>query len=193
MAKARYCYLEPEYPQRVIMVMAYIEDSKKHIFYPMDLVYKNKSEAVAQVKLIHENLSRKGVTVDAAVLYELKLSQKINLTQDCWEGENKEKNGYWRYKRYITMMGQPGLYEILILPRNWDAKRKIWQLAVSIPFYRGGEIGFIEQFIKYSRDVVDIRAKSCATYTLEKSYRFSREDNELKQAEMLMEPNSEVN
>jgi hypothetical protein len=193
MAKAKYCYLEPEFPERAIMVMAYIEDTKKHIFYPMDLVFKNKSEAVAQVKLIHENLSRKGVSVDAAVLYELKLSQKINLTKECWEGVNKEKDGYWRYKRYINMMSQPGLYEILILPRKWDAKRKKWQLAVSIPFYRGGEVSFIEQFIGYSRDVVDIRAKSCATYTIEKSYRFSRENNELKPAALLLEPTSEVN
>lgn len=193
MARAKYCYLEPDFPDRAIMVMAYMEDTRKHIFYPMDLIFKNKAEAIAQVKLIHQNLFQKGISVDAAVLYELKLNQKIELSKECWEGENKEKDGYWRYRRYLDMMSQPGLYEILILPRKWEVKRKKWQLAISVPFFRGGDGQRIEQFIRYSKDVVDIRAKYAATYSLEKAYRFNREKNVLRPVKMMVETTADAN
>jgi len=90
-------------------------------------------------------------------------------------------------------MSQPGLHEVLILPQKWEAPKKNWKLAVSIPFYRGEDEELIYRFIKYSRDVVDIRSKSAAIYTIGKAYRFWRETGELKPTKLLTEPNGEAN
>lgn len=193
MKAQKYCHLEPVFPVKAYLVMAYMEEGSRHIFYPLEYVFTSRSTAIAEIKLLHENLKTKGVRVDAAVVYEIHLDRKLGLSKECWEGKDKEKESFWRYRRFIKMMSQPGLHEVLILPQKWEAPKKNWKLAVSIPFYRGEDEELIYRFIKYSRDVVDIRSKSAAIYTIGKAYRFWRETGELKPTKLLTEPNGDAN
>ena len=172
--KKKFCFREVDfYKEGYIAVLLINGDDEKKFLYPMLTVYKDLKALVKEVKDFKKHFkNRKPDLVDVygALVIKIKFNRPSPLKKEFWETKSDMTlDNTYRMKQYLKMLndGQK-LYQIIVMPRHFEIKKKKWILTNLLPVLLSitdEELGKIA--VMSSGTEVDISAKNMGLYTIE--------------------------
>lgn len=172
--KNKFCFREVDfYKEGYIAVLLMNGNDEKKFLYPMLTVYKDLKALGKEVKDLKKHFkNRKPDPVDVygALVIKIKFKRLSPLKKEFWETKSDMTlDNTYRMKQYLKMLndGQK-LYQIMVMPRHYEIKKKKWILTNWLPVLLGitdEELGKIA--VMSSGTEVDISAKNMGLYTIE--------------------------
>ena len=176
--------MEPEWPETAYIAIMFIKTKKMQMVLPIDPIFATANQAKLGVERNEKLLKRKtGASIYGMVIMEMKLRKKIPLKKTYWQGEMQKRNNQREVMRFNEFMGNPKMYQFLILPRRYDDNLKEWVNCVARPFFISDDDTEIENFMMTSEDSVDEKATTAATYTQVRSWGMNWETKKIKEVE----------
>lgn len=177
--------MEVEYPETAYMIMMFLGKVGPEIVAPLDPIYETAKQGIMGLERNQKKIEKIDgkMKIIGATIIQMKFRKEIELKREYWTKSSNEN--LWRYKLFNNMdfMKNPKLYQYMVVPSHFDDKIKEWKLSVSNPFFISDDNDAIEKYILASNEGVDERAKSAATYTVEKMWGINWETKEVKEVE----------
>lgn len=176
----KYNYIEPNFPEIVTLLILFVyEDGKAQNIIPFSGVYENYKDATRIVKSIVKEAKKEDKIIgEYGILLKLKFAAKIPLLKKYWANPSVSYEPWDRVHHFVNILKNPSFYQILIVPR-WINEKGEQFLEATIPLKPEDAVS-IERFMLSSDQVVDIKAKSAAMYSINDTLRINWKTNKVE-------------
>ena len=178
MIDEKYCYLEPEFPRTLYLIISISHDTI--IENITDYLYPSYSLAVTfddpyyKIKSLEKAMQDAGdfVLSDLCLLVPLTYRSKFKLRREFWESDLPEQkiSQAQKFNSVMEAVEKYQLYKLLVTASTWNDQ---WIFIAGFSFYFDTPEKTIERFMLTSNLNVDERMKYCSFYTLGKSIVFN--------------------
>lgn len=181
----KYCYLEPDFPDKAFMVLLFLEDyltKEAKMLFPLDSLYQSLAEASESIANLADDFKpgkdKKGndlIVGSTALVLPISFSSFFPLKKKYWRDLGASKNTKVlsrsrteiddRFHAFIKATENPRLYILLVTPAYFEDEENKWYFSSSYPFNISVSDQEIEKFMCLSSQSVDERAKNAAIYS----------------------------
>lgn len=166
----KFCYLNPPFRRNLYIALVFTKTKDDfNLLYPMTETYNNIKELAKDVKIFRKELKTNSkATLYGTVVVSLKLHKKFLNKEEYWTSTKEpDINKNLRINSYLEMMkGIHAFYQVLIVPRQYNDKTKVWTFTNWMPISIASTDEQIDSLIKLSDQPVDIRAKYTGIYLI---------------------------
>jgi hypothetical protein len=167
MKSVKYCSLQPDFPRKASMLVLFTFARETAFPLPLELVSASLEELTAYarrgIRTVRNQYDQVKIQ-NIDILIPLVLSAKIPLKRQYWANPSVEFPYWDRVKAFLNLIDKPQLHQLLVTPRFYDARNKKWKFEAALPMLRNAGMPVVESFMLYSKQPVDMRAKSAAIY-----------------------------
>lgn len=169
MVNKKLCYLEPDFPETGYFVSMLIkqEITAKQLAYPQIAMFRSLDEVMSYLEIESRSLLKEKMVVDRAIVLKMKYYSRVPLIAKYWTETVGNLSRQQTAKAFTTMMKNPGLYRILVVPKKYHLKTKTFDYGVAYPFYISADNKPVEFYMYRSKEYVNPKAKSAAMYLVE--------------------------
>ena len=178
MIDEKYCYLEPEFPRTLYLIISISHDTIieniTDYFYPSYSLAVTFDDPYYQIKSLEKAMQDAGdfVLSDLCLLVPLTYRSKFKLRREFWESDLPEQkiSQAQKFNSVMEAVEKYQLYKLLVTASTWNDQ---WIFIAGFSFYFDTPEKTIERFMLTSNLNVDERMKYCSFYTLGKSFVFN--------------------
>jgi len=178
MIDEKYCYLEPDFPRTLYLIISISHDTVieniTDYFYPSYSLAVTLDDPYYQIKSLEKAMQDAGdfVLSDLCLLVPLTYRSKFKLRREFWESDLPEQkiSQAQKFNSVMEAVEKYQLYKLLVTASTWNDQ---WIFIAGFSFYFDTPEKTIERFMLTSNLNVDERIKYCSFYTLGKSIVFN--------------------
>ena len=178
MIDEKYCYLEPEFPRTLYLIISISHDTIieniTDYFYPSYSLAVTFDDPYYQIKSLEKAMQDAGdfVLSDLCLLVPLTYRSKFKLRREFWESDLPEQkiSQAQKFNSVMEAVEKYQLYKLLVTASTWNDQ---WIFIAGFSFYFDTPEKTIERFMLTSNLNIDERMKYCSFYTLGKRIVFN--------------------
>ena len=186
----KYCYIEPDFPKKIYIALAFIKTKESALLYPLFEIFYDLKKLSAKMKKLKKKVEKKNEDTDVygGMVLTLKYHHNFPLKKEYWQVPHSPNlNKDIRTMAFLEMFKDAyQFYWVLITPVFFDIKTKTWKFTSWLPVLITSTDKQIGALIKSSDQSVDYKAKSIGLYSVVKMQGLTIESGKLN------EPNERV-
>ncbi len=168
----KYCFHTPNFPQTGYIAVTFVKTPEdNHFLFPMTKVFSdNKTLYHEAIKLKKELQAKKKAEIYTILSIKIKFHKTYPLRKEHWTyvSDDDRYNSYTRGKTYLKMLNDVHqFYQIVVLPYNYNVKKKKWDFTNWIPILITANNDYIDGLMMDSDQSVDESADSMGMYTID--------------------------
>lgn len=185
----RFCYLTPDFPKSAYIVVLFFKTKKAPLMtLPLSNIFTSIEDISTAIDDFYKHLfkSKHGKNteiMESAILIPITFQKLFPLKKDYWEIHTENLKFVDKILAFVPALANPHLYKLLVVPCAYIKKLNHWEFAVNYPFSIFTQDSEIEEFMYASKDVVEIKAKYAAFYSLGNPKRYHLETGEVTEIE----------
>lgn len=169
----KYCYREPNFPKSAYLGIMFVGDVDRSKFIQtLTKIYSTIKLIQSTIKKLKKDLLKLKngpVYVNGVVIVKINFCKKFPLKKEYWNSkEIIPSDEMFRSQEYMKMMDDVcQFYNIMVLPANYDVKKKKWDYINWIPILVSTDDNKLDELSRISNQPVDPSSKSIGIYSVE--------------------------
>lgn len=175
----KFCYRKVDFYNEAYIGGVFIKsvnNEENRFMYILEGVHedtKSLFKIIKRFKKDFKNSKKSPADIYGAIIFKLKFSRTAPLKKEFWTTNTKEGmelDQNYRLRQYIRMFddGKQNLYQIMIMPYQYEVKKKNWVLSNWLPVLSNiSDEELAKIAVMSTRTQVDPSAKEMALYSIE--------------------------
>lgn len=171
-----YCSIEPDFPKDAFFGMLPMKINGKLCTYPVGTLFSTLKEAAFIMgSVVSEVIEDNQIEVAKEMsLIGIHFKSLIPHVKEFWDSPDYHFDTNTRMVTFHRIIHFPTSYDVLITPRKYDKKKRLFEYTPAIPLDRTDDNAEkIDFFMKHSDFIVSPVAASSAIYSIESTIKFN--------------------